>query len=506
MKRWIICLLLVVPLFVWARAGMEPVPPGEGPLLLEVWGPANAVGSSEPDGPYSKYLMDEIGVGFYKPKVPWEGGTAYLQQLNIRLASKDLPDVFQLYGGIESELIAAGAIADLTKVLPKYAPFVYKTVPKEVWSIVRIASPDNDKLYFIPMIGDFPKNASYIRKDWLDKVGMDIPATMDEYTEVMEAFRDQDANDNGDPNDELPVTGRELGRWMDHLFLNWGVAIFEGWPDWDISDGQITYSAVTDNMTAAVQYLRDLFSEKLLDQETFLNKRQVWMGKLYSNLAGSYFWDMSTPRLVYNNNLAAGAKNPEVALLPPLKNPGYNSFFHYKPYRQPLYAIANKGERVVEAGLKYIEWMEHDDTIELRAWGLEGLDYEVKNGVKVALPPRAGELGFSENVILRTKDAFWYDAMLGITDEERPGAEMTMNGIEQAIPYGKYIASTGMPASVYGDYADIKGHKLYTEYLANIVIGTWDISKWDEFIDKWNASGGKEVTANVRAWYAKVSK
>lgn len=46
----------------------------------------------------------------------------------------------------------------------------------------------------------------FINKAWLDRLGLEIPTTVDEWYEVLKAFKEQDANGNGDPNDEIPLT------------------------------------------------------------------------------------------------------------------------------------------------------------------------------------------------------------------------------------------------------------------------------------------------------------
>lgn len=50
----------------------------------------------------------------------------------------------------------------------------------------------------------------FINKDWLDRVGKDIPTNLDEYYEVLKAFKEMDANGNGDPNDEIPLATAKI--------------------------------------------------------------------------------------------------------------------------------------------------------------------------------------------------------------------------------------------------------------------------------------------------------
>ena len=48
-----------------------------------------------------------------------------------------------------------------------------------------------------------------MRKDWLDRLSLEVPTTWDEWVEVFKAFKEQDANGNGDPNDEIPFTAMD---------------------------------------------------------------------------------------------------------------------------------------------------------------------------------------------------------------------------------------------------------------------------------------------------------
>ena len=68
----------------------------------------------------------------------------------------------------------------------------------------------------------------------------------------------------------------------------------------------------------------------------------------------------------------------------------------------------------------------------------------------------------------------------------------------------KPIEGQALPLVIYDGYPDIKSHKLYHEYSAKIIIGEWSIDKFDEYVEKWYATGGKEVTARAREFWAKI--
>jgi hypothetical protein len=63
-----------------------------------------------------------------------------------------------------------------------------------------------------------------------------------------------------------------------------------------------------------------------------------------------------------------------------------------------------------------------------------------------------------------------------------------------------------MPESITSDYPDIAHRTLYIEYATKIITGEYSIDKFDEFVEKWYATGGTEVTEKAREWYAKKAQ
>lgn len=68
------------------------------------------------------------------------------------------------------------------------------------------------------------------------------------------------------------------------------------------------------------------------------------------------------------------------------------------------------------------------------------------------------------------------------------------------------MAGDGIPSSIYADYPDINNRTLFVEYATKIITGEYSIDKFDEFVEKWYATGGEEVTKLAREWYASVAK
>ncbi len=486
-----------------------PEKPKETPYL-EVWRDGGAKNPLEKDGVVSKWLIKETGIGVYSPVVPWEGGSAYIQRLNTRVAGGNLPDLFLPWQGNEVTLAKQGAIADLTNYLPKHAPNVWNGIPKEIWDIVRSSDPEGKgRIFYIPQVNTYTTHGTYIRQDWLDRVGMKMPTTKDEYVEVLKAFRDKDANGNGNPNDEIPVAGREFGRWMDHLFAMYGVAMWEGLPVWDLYDGKLTYSAVTPNMKAALEFIHMLYKEKLLDNNTFLNKNDEWTAKIYQDKVGNWF-HINVNSNTRVENIAKVNKQVNLAVLPLPKVPGYNGFITKTQINRPQWVIANKNEDTIINSLKLLDWHADKKNMEKALLGVEGMHFEVKDGKKVLIPFD------SEKHELRPITPFFntIDSLnkelefqsLVVAPDRKFAFDQRDKIVKDGDKFGKAIAGDGLPATIYEGLADIRNHVMYQEYMTKIIIGDWPISKFDEFVDKWNKSGGETVTKRAREWHEKLKK
>jgi putative aldouronate transport system substrate-binding protein len=451
----------------------------------------------ERDHPQSEFLVEKLGVGLYGPQVPWNGGVDYLQQLQLRVAGGDLPDMFAILGGLEYDLAEQGALARLDEYLPEYAPTLYELVPEHIWDIVRANSPDGG-IYYLPSTWVDISLAGFIRYDWLERVGLGMPQTIDEYRTVLEAFRDQDANGNGDPDDELPTSGRENARWMDHLFAPFEVALWEGYPMWDLYDGELTYSAVTPNMKDALEWIAGLYGDGLLDQETLLNTSSTWNAKIRSDRVGSWYhgpmWLMSTLSPIHEIN-------PDVDLryLPPVSAPGYEGSYSSRQYAGPSRAIAAGDEEKIIAALRVVEYYSDPRNVEEIAHGYEGLDYVVEDGqeVRIALP--ADMRGAIGAPIITKQQQITKNFSYIEEGPLVPLADMITRIILDSD--SEPIAGQGLPPSIYDGYADIKNHSLYHEYASLIIAGEYSIDRFDEFVKRWYDSGGDVVTRRAREYY-----
>jgi len=490
--------------------GAETSGENEEIVDIEVWAVNEGFKAIDHGSPLYEFIVDKFGVGVISPYVEWNGGTGYLDQLNLRIAAGEMPDLFLPYKGIEYDLVNNGAIEDLTDLLPKYAPNLWELIPEEVWDTVRANDPTEEgRIYYVPGIRNYGITGGLIRKDWLENLGLSMPTTQEEYVNVLKAFKNDDPNGNG-KQDEIPTGGRENARWMDHLFAMYGIAMYEGFPEWDIYDGELTYSAVTPNMRDALKFMSELYAEGLMDQETFLNDKQAWDGKINSGEVGNYFhWTETVYTRLPQIEASTGVK-ADISILPVPEVPRYQGFYSHEPTLGPQWVVrSGMEEEKLMATMKLLNGYANQENWEDIYYGVEGMHHKIVDGKRVALPEDKSTQqnmdvikAYNHFSLLDFKSKLMLDAA---GDEQMAYVEQGVRNMKENQKYVKVIAGNGMPESIYQDYPDIRSASTYLEYATKIIIGEYPIEKFDEFVDRWNKSGGEDVTKRAREWYVGVN-
>lgn len=185
------------------------------------------------------------------------------------IATGKLPDLIARQGISESSMINEGAIVPITPYLD-LAPNYVAAIGADK---AGITNANDGQIYAISSIIDIPPAYQMaIRKDWLERVGLDVPETWEEWLTVWRAFRDQDANGNGDPNDEIPFTGIGLG--MDFL-SPFGMTDVYGQRYLVNDDGTVRYAYTSEEYKEGIKWAHKLYQDGLIDNELFTQNDQI---------------------------------------------------------------------------------------------------------------------------------------------------------------------------------------------------------------------------------------
>jgi putative aldouronate transport system substrate-binding protein len=334
-----------------------------------------------------KQLQNKTNVQIKWNNIPGDG---YQEKKNLLLASSDLPDAFYNSGFSDLDIVKYakdGTIIPLDNLIDKYMPNLKKRLEERPELKKVITAPDGH-IYSLPRaeemgLVDLP-DTMYINKKWLDKLGLKMPTTLQEYHDVLKAFKDNDPNGNG-KKDEVPLS---------YLFNGWCgnfgdmIATF-GVPDNNdhriVRDGKVIFTAVQPEYKAAIQYFHQWVQEGLIDPEATTQDQAKLFSKGKAQELGSFVW-------WENTELVGTEHQNDYVILPPLVGPAGKPIVgrsNYSEYGRDAF-VMTKADKYPEITARLVDQLYDPKESAQVDWGPIGEVYkEDTNGMLVnkELPP-----------------------------------------------------------------------------------------------------------------------
>ena len=216
----------------------------------------------------------------------------YDEKKSLMWASNEYPDVFVRAFLSNTEIVkygSMGILAPLEDLIEKYAPNLQKLIDEDPAILTRITAPDGH-IYALPAV--FTVTAArtdkfWINQSWLDQVGLDIPKTVDELEEVLRAFKGVDFNGNGE-DDEYPMGASDAQALIRKFAGVWGYQYqFETFLE--VKDDIVSTYLTDDGFKEMLQWLSEMYSEGLIDQEIFTQEYAKYAAKMAGQQMGLFF-------------------------------------------------------------------------------------------------------------------------------------------------------------------------------------------------------------------------
>ncbi|WP_454190481.1 extracellular solute-binding protein [Paenibacillus sp. Marseille-Q7038] len=249
-----------------------------------------AEGDTQASNIWTRGYKDELGIEVtYDWIVP---DTNYNDKMNVTLASGDLPDVLKVSAVQFEQLHEAGMLEDLTEIYDKYASDLVKEfMSAEDGAGLKPVTKDGKIYAMVSFPGSLDSSDMiWIRQDWLKKVGLEAPISMQELIKIAEAFTFEDPDGNGKNdtfgialNKDLPINGFLLGY---HGYL-------ETW----IKDesGQVVNGTVQPEVKEGLRELQDLYKKGVIDPEFGVKDFAKMMEDVNAGKSGMFFLPQWAP-------------------------------------------------------------------------------------------------------------------------------------------------------------------------------------------------------------------
>ena len=138
-------------------------------------------------------------------------GNDAMQTVNLQVASGEMLDLYGQWVYDQGQVLqwaADGQVMYLDELIEDHSPNLARLVEGYPEARNAVIDFETGQVVFTPIVNSphrFANGIPVIAAEWLDRLGMDMPGTADELLDVLRAFRDEDANGNGDPDDEIPA-------------------------------------------------------------------------------------------------------------------------------------------------------------------------------------------------------------------------------------------------------------------------------------------------------------
>lgn len=480
------------------------------------------------DNAYTRYIKSVINV--QNVDAFEANDSQYDTNVSMAISMGSLPDVMVVSSQDEVEqLVGAGLIEDLTESYNNCISDRIRKMYESYGDSLKDMVTYDGKIMALPEtnITDGP-NLVWLRKDWMDKLGLSEPHTIDDVVNIVKHFISEDPGNNGEdasgkPNTvglavDTDVTG-ECG-YSSEFLLDIIFACFGAYPkQWIMNDdGEIVYGSVTDEAKEALSYINSLYNQGVIDNDFLLRTSTNICELIENGLCGSFFG----PWWVPNNPLAnAVSKNPDADWQPYLiatDSDGTTSYHSQNPCYK--YVVVRKGYEHPEIAAKMISVM--FDKVRFDCTDSE----EFKNYYQLNVEPTARPL--SINVDYNNALSICYrniDAT--ISGRKNPDSlellersfydacsEYIKNANKTSTQWAAYMSrikacsliaqdNIKVVDSLYFKTTDtMKSHwwrlkaKEKEAYL-KIISGEEDISYFDTFVKEWNEQGGQIITSEV---------
>lgn len=504
---------------------VDPYGPVSEEVTLHV-GRSEDTGATYLDGQDSSnnylvnYISEKLGVKYeYDFSVP---GDTYETKVSMAITSGEFPDVMVVNESQLRQLVAAGAVEDMTDAYNKYASDNLKAAYDTTKGISFASATFDGKLMGMPNISPGADGIPmlFVRGDWMEELNLEAPKSIEDIVNIVEKFKAEKGTTNG-----LVVSSKIVNKGGNNTYgIDALFARYNSYPKHFITDadGKIVYGSNTAETKNALWEIRKLVESGVIDSSFVVRDSSTCEELITSGQAGVFFgawWNMSWPL----NNMIAD--DPSVfwnCYLAPLADDGKYNTAMISPSGSYLVVKAGSSEAVKEAAIKTMNYqfdIDQDQGVSLKAeptdpysWTTMPFSillsrYDDKEGK--ALAALAVVNGEKEESELSGEALQWYESYQAATEDVKAAEEANnlagwayvrsagLLGQEAGNMNQVFDASYSRTETMDSKWATLE--KLEDETFLKILNGEASIDAFDEYVEQWNALGGSDIIAELEA-------
>jgi len=336
-----------------------------------------------------------------------------------------------------------------------------------------------------------------IRQDWLEKLNLKPPSTIDELYEVLRQFTYNDPDGNGvqdtvglaDRNDLVYGAFKTLGSYF-------------GTPNnWQLDNGKFIADFETQAYIDTMDFMRKLYDEKLINSDFAITSKDIQRNLLITGKAGVYIGSMNDAQRLSTEAVTVNPK-ATFTLVNRIEGPqGYKIWSI--PNYNGLYLFSKKAVKTEEELREVLAFFDRSmerDVANMMLYGLEGRHYEGRNGMAY-LPEATSELRISEvNALYTLMIADFSNPNVRKAAQKEPLTELADRLVADNEKFLVKDPSVSLHSKTYDEHGQELNH-IITEATYNYMLGQIDLDRFKNEVDRWKRSGGTKVIEELQEQY-----
>ncbi|WP_110931886.1 extracellular solute-binding protein [Paenibacillus bouchesdurhonensis] len=475
------------------------------------------------DNIYTRTYLSDLGINLkYAWTVPVE---QFDQKMNVSIASGDLPDIMWLKNKQLTDLAENDMLYDLTDLFEKYASPITKEIMLQDEASFNTAKIGG-RLMAIPHTSSAVDGLPimYVRTDWLEKLGLPEPQTMQDALAIAEAFTKNDPDGNG-KNDTFGLALTKTFLTDAHFGTS---GFFSGYhvnPGKWVKDesGQLVYGSIQPGVKDALQQLQDLYAQGMLDREFGVKDRAKVTESVASGKVGLFYGSMSAPLSIIQQNVD-NDPNAEWKAIPLVSVDDKKATPIGKMPITRYYGVS-KDSKHPEAIIKLLNFSmqgyDPEAAQENSKFGITDTNIPVYLYSLISADPAKKNLNAHLNTMnalesndpsqLSVEEKGYYDRIVDYRGGNRAnwgtervfGSPSSFDVIDHYVQEDNYIfdAFYGAPTpTMVEKLATLE--KMEEEVFTKIIMGQ-SLDSFDKFVEDWKKLGGEQISKEVNEWAEK---
>lgn len=423
-------------------------------------------------------------------------------QMGLMFAGGDIADVIGAIGTPSSASMSgsveAGVFHPLTDLIKEHTPTLYEKIPQAAWDAVSV----DGEIYGVPSYLSNPsRRGTYIRMDLLEQTGKPVPKTVEEFVDVMRAFKELGV--------KHPYAMREDFKYADVIFGAYDVLPYRD-QFMVMGDEVVPKFFQADRMMEALTIHKQMVDEGLIPKDF----ASITVGDFFQNIQGgeAAMWSQNAvglPSLATAINEAV--PTAEVEIIPSPTGPdGEGGYLFYAPVLTSYYINQEvEEERAIEI-LKFMEWQLTEEAEMFFTFGLEGDTYTVdaQGNVNYKTPEtdhEKEEEGWRSGQLWMVRDTTYTRPMLEL--DEKYG-DKVLTAFDEILAnegrggigfYPELEASAKFPE--LGFPSQDVGPSFIIDNMVRMIYGDRPIEEWPQVLEEYRERGGDEIIKEATERY-----